>query len=692
MKYGYFDNKNLEYVIERPDTPTPWMNYIGNGGYSGIVSNTGGGLSFDGDASKRRVTRYKFNNQPMDRPGRYLYIRNQDTGEYWSPTWQPVLKDLSFYECRHGLGYTQITGTYDDVKTKITYYVPLGAHYEVWKVELKNLSNAPKNLKLFSYVEFSWNDAKYDMLCHWPCMAFVSDFENGKIVVDTVAQQLTGIPMYSYISTDFKIDGYDCSQKDFIGNYRSEQNPIVLETGECNNSVMYSDNCVGVLSSSVVLAPGETENGHYTLGATKSKEEIDTQISEAFDKKNLETGLNEIHESWHQYRDMLQVETPDSDVNTMLNIWHAYQAKTTFDWSRFISIYERGVDRGFGFRDSMQDVLGVMHAVPQKAKERIKTLLSIQMSAGDAKAVYFPGTKEAAGGGRSDDHLWSVFSVCSYIKETGDFGFLDETVSYYDGGEATVLEHLEKGLEFTMNHLGSHGIPDFLGSDWNDSLAPINRDKKRGAESTFVFFQLAHAAYELIGLYTYLKLDNRLPFVEEIYNYCRSKLDTIWDGEWFIRAFTQDGEKYGTNADEWNKIYLNPQSWGVISRLPDKEKANSALNNVMKYLYTDNGIITHYPASSGFDPAKKDYYLFTAGARENGGIFFHSNTWAIIALTMLGRNEDAFKCYNASLPIRRNDKAEICLTEPYVYSQTMLAPPHNRAGTCVNSWLSGTAS
>ena len=693
MKYGYFDNAHREYVITRPDTPTQWMNYLGNGGYGGIISATAGGLSFDCDPSNRRVTRYKFTNRPIDRPGRYIYIRDEDTGEYWSPTWQPVMKDMQFYECRHGLGYTKITGTYNDVKTTVTYYVPLGAHYEVWEVEIENLSDKPKNLKLYSYVEFSYHHAQFDMLCHWEIMALMCDFHGDKIICDSSAKQILGEDMFSYISTDLPICGYDCSQNEFVGQYRDESNPQVLDTGVCHNSAMHSDFAVGVLCSELALGAHEKKNAAYTLGATKFKKDIDPQIKEALDPQKRREAFAAINAAWEEHLNKLQVKTPNDEINTMLNIWHSYQTRTTFDWSRFISIYERGVDRGFGYRDSMQDVLGVIHSIPAQAKDRIKLLLSIQKNNGNARTVYYPSTGQSVGGGRSDDHLWSTFSVTSYVKETGDYAFLDEVVPYADGGEATVLDHLEKGLEFTMENLGPHGIPKFLGNDWNDSLWPISNDPEgRPAESTFVFFQLAHAAYELRELYSFLDLKERKEKVEKIYEYCRSKLDTIWDGEWFIRAFTPSGEKYGTHEDEWNRIYLNPQSWAVLSRLPSKEQANTMFDNVLKYLLKEMGIVSHYPASQGFDISKKSYYMFPAGARENGGYFFHANTWAIIALSLLGRADDAYKCYTVSLPIKRNDIADKCMTEPYVYSQTMLAPPHDRAGACVNSWLTGTAS
>ena len=691
MNYGYFDNQNKEYVITRPDTPTPWMNYLGKGQFGGLISNTAGGLCFDCDPSNRRILRYNFNNLPQDRPGRYLYIRNEETGEYWSPTWQPVLKYMEQYECRHGLGYTKITGTYDGVKTSVSYCVPNGRSYELWQGEITNLSDAPKTLKMFSYVEFSWADAKWDTLAHWPCMAFAADFDQNKIVVDTMIQQLTAIPMYNYIATDLEVTGYDCNLKKFIGEYRDESHPIVVEQGKCTNSSMFSDNCVGVLSSSVTLAPGETKRFNYTLGAVSDRKNIDAQIADAFSQNTLNTCIDDIKADWADYCSNMTFHTPDENMNSMLNIWNAYQAKTTFDWSRFISYYERGSDRGLGFRDSMQDVLGIMHAEPERAKERIKLLLSIQRSNGNADKVIFPATGETTLGGRSDDHLWSICSVCTYIRETGDNAFANETVSFRDEGEATVLEHLFRGMEFTMNNLGAHGIPLSLEGDWNDSLR-INWKEHQNAESTFVFFQLAHAAYEFTELCNHLGLSEKAKKARDIYEYCQSKLDDLWDGEWFIRAFDSYGEAFGTDKDETYKVFLNAQTWAVLSRLPDSQKANKAMDAVMKHLYTDKGLTTCSPAVDGFDFDKRAYFLFPAGARENAGIFFHSNTWAIMAHAMLGRNEEAFLCYDNICPIKRNDTADLHLTEPYIYSQTMIAPPHREAGATVNSWLTGTAS
>ncbi len=688
MRYGYFDDEKREYVITSPDTPSPWMNYLGEGGFSGIISNTGGGLCFDGDPSYRRVTRYKFNNLPIDRPGRYIYIRDMETGDYWDPMWQPTLKKLDKYECRHGLGYTVISGERNGISAEIRYSVPPNARYELWDGKISNNTDSEKTMRLFSYVEWSWFDAERDILCDWPRMIFQCRRDGNKIVFDPISEQCPSGLMRAFISTDMEVIGHDCSLAKFTGRYRSETNPEAVERGECFDSDMISDNSVGVLCSEIKLKAGETFPFKYILGVCEQFSEMDGVIENAFKAENVEKGYRELSEKWDNHLSKIQISTPDPEVNRTVNCWNAYQAKMTFSWSRFISLYERGVDRGFGFRDSMQDVLGMMHGAPTEARDRIKLLLSIQFGEGDAKTVYYPASGISKGGGRSDDHLWSIFSVCQYIRESGDTSFIDEKVAYADGGEGSVAEHLERALLYTRNHLGRHGFPDIRLCDWNDSLTPINQ--RGGAESVFVFFQMAHAAYELGILYDYLGRDRKL--LDEIYGFCRSKLPEIYDGKWFIRAFTAEGEPYGTDSDEFDKIFLNPQSWSVLSRLPSNEVANKAFDEVMARLLTEWGLATHSPASNGYDLDKKMFFPFASGSRENGGIFYHSNTWAIIALSLLKRNEDAWRCYRAALPGRRNDYADLCLVEPYVYTQTMLGPTHPDFGKCSNSWLTGTAS
>lgn len=688
MEYGYYDNQNREYVITRPDTPAPWMNYLGTGQFSGLISNTAGGLIFYSDPSSHRITRYRFNEIPWDRPGRYLYLRDMEDGAYWSPTWQPVMREPDAYECRHGYGYTRISSSTKGIEARLTYFIPLGKKYELWKVELTNQTKAQRTLRAFTYMEFCSYEASYDLKADWP-RYFMTGFREGNAVVFDPSDDWIKVPeRLSFIGTDMDISGYDCDRDAFIGKYRSEGNPIAVETGACKNTEVNADNCCGSVSVDISLEALETKTFYLVVGITDDRNKIQGIIASAV--KEAEEDFGKLAHFWKAHVNRIQIETPDEEMNTMINCWHPYQCRMTFHWSRFISYYERGLGRGLGYRDSMQDVLGVMHAIPEQVKERIKTLLSIQYSQGDARAVYFPGTGKSDGGGRSDDHLWGIFSVCSYIRETGDYAFLDEMVPYVDGGEASVCEHLIQGLKFTREHVGAHGIPLFLKSDWNDSLGKISVEGK--GESAFVFFQAAHAAYELKLLFQKIQDEEKLAWATEYYQWCKERYQVLWDGGWFLRGFNDKGEKYGTDEDAYNKVFLNPQSWAVLSRLPDEAQGNACFDAVREYLFTDMGVVSHAPASSGIDIPNKSYFGHKAGVRENGGIFFHASTWAIIAETILGRNEEAYSLYRRELPTMRNDKAGECLIEPYVYASSMIAPCHERAGMGVGSWLSGTAS
>lgn len=688
MRYGYFDNEAREYVITRPDTPAPWINYLGNGGYSAIISNCAGGLSFHKDACYRRITRYRFSGVPMDRPGKYIYIRDMDSGEYWSPSWQPAGKSLDEYECRHGMGYTKIKGAYSGISAEVTYFIPLGRDYELWVMKISNHSGRKRNLKVFSYVEFSWHEALRDTICDWPRRLFDCRFIDGFVSFDPMRE---GEPLFSYFGTDLPIESYDSCRDRFLGAYRTETNPIAVEKGFCSNSSIVSDNACGGLCCPLTLEAGEEKTAAFVLGVSGTRESSGEKGRAALDRKAMERDFEELRQSWERLLSHMRFDTPDEDVNTMLNVWHQYQCKTTFDWSRFISYYERGVDRGIGFRDTMQDVLGAMHMVaPEKIKERINLLLGIQLQRGDAMSVYYPATGKAHGGGRSDDHLWSVYSVCSYIRETGDAAYLQEKIPYYDGGEGAVLEHLENAVRFTMNNLGSNGIPLLLNCDWNDTIPSIN--KRGGAESVFVFFQLAHAVSELTTLYRQFGVADKIAWAESVRDYCKSKLDTVWDGDWFLRAFTDKGEKYGSHEDEYNKIVLNPQSWAVISGLCPKEKCLTALDSVRRLLNTELGVMSIWPATSEFNPDKKLYCWNPKGTGENGGIFNHTNTWIVIAEAMMGRNEYAWEYYRKVLPSKRNDIADQCMAEPYVYGSSMNSIQHEFPRIAGNSWLTGTAS
>ena len=690
MTYGYFDNANKEYVITRPDTPSPWINYLGSGRFSGIISNNAGGLTFDSDPGSFRITRYNFNHLPVDRPGRYLYFKDMESGCTWSPTWQPLRKALDFYETRHGMGYTTISARKNGIESAITYFIPLDAQFEIWSARVKNTGDRPVQLKIFSYVEFSCYIAKYDIEANWSRYFMDARRVDNAIVFNPSDDFIDEERLLSYLATDLPVESHDCQRDAFVGRYRDESDPIAVERGYCSNTDINADFACGSFCCPLQLAPGEEKTFVFTIGNAANLEEIRRQAAQAADPQYVAMQLQALRDYWQDNRECLQVHTPDEAVNTMLNIWHPYQCRTTFNWARGMSYYQRGSGR-WGYRDSVQDVLGVVHSVPAEVKEKLKIMMQIQNPDGSCRASYYPGKKTSDGGGRSDDQLWTVFSVCTYLKETGDFAFLQETLPFTDGSTGTVWQHLKAGMEFTRTHVGEHGIPLFLHCDWNDSISKISKEKNK-AESAFVFFQAAHAAWELIALFTHLNDAENLAWAKEYYAWCQNTFPVLWDGKWFLRGFTDYGEKFGTDEDEWNKIFLNPQSWAVLSRLPSAAQGNSAFDEVENRLFCDYGVISHAPASTGIDIRKKFFFGEKAGVRENGGIFFHASTWAIIAECLLGRKEQAFSLYHRELPTMRNDNVDLHLIEPYVYASSMIGPAHEKYGTGSESWLSGTAA
>jgi cellobiose phosphorylase len=443
MSYGHFSRDGKEYVITRPDTPTPWINYLGDSEYCAMISNTAGGYSFHLDPRDRRVLRYRYNNLPMDRPGRYLYIRDNGTGEYWSPTWQPVAKELSAYECRHGLGYTVISSTYQGVAAKVTYFVPLGENLEIWMLTLKNTSRKGREMTVFSYAEF----------CLWQATGDQTDLQyrqglaEAKLEDGVIFFNLHDLSTgYAYFASNGRVNGYDCNREKFIGRYRSESNPAAVERGQCFNSEAKGGNPVAVTSNSVKLSPGETETIIFVLGVAKEKPEAKKCVQKFGQKATVDAELRKLKEHWSNYLGSFVADTPDAEFNLTVNIWNPYQCRTTFDWSRYVSLYETGIGRGMGFRDSNQDTLGVVHAFPQRVRQRILDLAKNQFESGKAYHIYYPITGE---GGYpdyakpqmqffSDDHLWLILAVCEYIKETGDMTVLDEKAKFVDGSTASL--------------------------------------------------------------------------------------------------------------------------------------------------------------------------------------------------------------------------------------------------------------
>lgn len=697
MKYGYFDKKNKEYVVTRPDTPTPWINYIGSGTYGGIVSNTGGGYSFHKDPQNRRVTRYRYNSIPMDRPGRYIYIRNKETGEYWNPGYQPVMKKLDSYCCRHGMGYTVLSGEYQGVIGEVTYFVPDDKDFEIWHVKLTNTRAVPQKLQVFAYSEFCFWQAIMDQQnVDWVQQINQCRYEDGLI---------TYYPHYisdnaAYFASSEKVSSYDTNLETFIGNYHSESNPAALEQGACSNSISYRTNGVGAFCIDADLKEKEVKEMVFILGFAEDRQTIRSDIKDYLSPENAKAALERLNSYWNNYTGKLYAETPDEDMNLFVNVWNQYQCKTTFNWSRFVSLYQLGLGRGMGIRDSAQDTLGVMHTIPQEAKQLIIKLLQCQYTDGRAYHLFFPLTGEGGVGDApvkkfdwySDDHLWLVLAVNAYVKETGDFEFLSQSVLYNDkSSSASVLEHLNMALEFTYNNRGPNKIALAGRADWNDTL---NLDTGLGiAESVFTSMLYCRAADEMIEICEHIGKKELCSKYAAMFDEMKKAInESSWDGEWYKRAFDDFGQPLGSKENKFGKIFINSQSWAVLGKVTDGDKAEKCLESVEKYLNSKFGIVTMYPSYTEYDDSKGGITTYPPGTKENGGIFLHTNPWVMIAEIMLGRGDKAFEYYSQILPAKRNDDAELYEVEPYVYCQNILGKEHPQFGVGRNSWLSGTAA
>ena len=693
MQYGYFDDKNKEYVITRPDTPTPWINYLGLDEYCAIISNTAGGYSFHKDPRDRRITRYRYNNLPQDRPGRYIYLRDNLTKEYWSATWQPTNKNLKEYryECRHGLGYTKINSGYRGIETTLTYFVPLKENLEVWSLRVKNATNKRRKLSLFTYIEF----------CLWQAIMDMQDFQYSLNIskaecIQNTIYHLTyyypkaGFKTFAYFSSNKRISGFDTDREAFIGKYRDESNPLAVERGISFNSRNYGGNPIGSHNLKLTLRPQQEEELVFILGVDEDKPKAQEKINKYKDPKYALKKLQELKEGWETALSNLEVQTPDREFNRMINVWNQYQCRITFNWARSASFYESGIGRGIGFRDSNQDCLGALHVIPSSVNIRIIDLAKNQFKRGNSFHQYFPLTKAGDKSGYSDDHLWLIVSTTNYIKETGDFGFLKARVPFADGGAATLYEHLIRAVEYSFKNCGRHGIPLLGYADWNDCLNNLGKE----AESVWVAQFLCYATKELAVLAKLIRKEKDCSRLNKLYQKMRRIINRCaWDGSWYIRIFDHKSRPVGSKkCKEGGKIYLNTQSWAVLSEIADNPKALKCMDAVKKNLATEHGIKLLAPAYKTFYPYIGAIGTFAPGLKENAGIFCHANPWAVIAETKLGRGNLAFSYYKRILPAARNAIAHIQKTEPYVYSQFIASDESPEFGRSRNSWLTGSAS
>ena len=699
--YGYFDETAREYVITRPDTPTPWLNYIGEGRYGGIVSNTGGGYSFDRDPRNRRVTRYRYNSIPVDQPGRYVYLRDQETGEYWSPTAAPVKRELDAYECRHGTAYTRIASRYRGIEAEVLYFVPLSsvdeaAPCELWRLRVRNTGSTPRSLRSFSYAEFSFADAFNDLTnLDWAQHIVFSSCRDGVIRVGTKFKPLT-----FFFAAGEAPAGYTCDREDFVGRGRDLTNPIVVETGIPSSAPSPRGNSIGSLTHEIVLAPGEERELVYVMGATDYPDEIGRVVARFSSAAAVEAAFRAVRDDWAAYLSHFTVATPDADTNAMLNFWNPVQCRTTLYWSRFVSGYESGLGRGMGTRDSGQDTLGTMHAVPDHARLMLTRIWTMQFADGHTWHQFFPLTGEGGPGLAaeypdwpqwfSDDHLWLLISVCAYLRETGDFAYLDQLVPFVDREADSVWQHMLRAVDFTLSHLGPHGLPRSGFSDWNDTL---NVDHGSGrAESVWTAMQFCRAMLDMAELCEKIdRPDEARRFADLHASMAEAVNRSSWDGAWYLRSFDDDGLPIGNSGAPHHEIDLITQSWAVMGEVAPLDRAVAAMNSAHEKLNTEFGLALIAPPYDGGDDRVCGTATYVPGAKENGGIFCHANTWSMVAAAMLGLGDQAYRYYRQILPLARTD-SDRYKTEPYVYPQNICGPTHPSFGMARNAWLTGTAA
>ncbi len=709
MRYGHFDDANREYVIERPDVPVSWTNYIGVKDMCTVISHNAGGYSFYKSAQHQRITRFRQNGVPLDRPGHYVYIRDDDTGEYWSVSWQPTGKDLTKakYECRHGLSYSKFSCDYQGIQAEQLLFIPVEDDVELWDVRLKNTSGKPRRLSIFSYVEFSFHTIEIDnQNLQMSLYAAGSSYKDGVIEYDFFYEPWT----FHYMTASFEPDSFDCLRDRFIGNYRTETDPEAVERGECSGSSELGGNHCGGLHKRLSLKPGEDTRLVFMLGVgpRATGQEIRKKYSNL---SNVDIAFAGLKDHWDKKLAKFQVKTPHAGLNSMVNIWNLYQAETCVVWSRFASFIEVGGRTGLGFRDTSQDVMSVPHTNPAKVKERMAELFNGQVSQGYGLHLFDPEVfkpKEARLPGVklptvvptpnlsdlihgledtcSDDALWIIASVCEYIKETGDVAFFEQVIPFADKGEASVYEHLKRSLDFSAEQVGQTGICKGLRADWNDCL------NLGGGESAMVSFLHHWALINFIEAAKFLgreaDVKKYTALAEKVRKACE---DNLWDGEWYLRGFTKKGIKIGSAENEEGKIFIESNSLAVLSEAASPERGRKALDSVDKYLYSKYGVHLLWPAFSKPDDDIGYVTRVYKGIKENAAIFSHPNPWVVVAECKLGRGARAMKLYDALLPYNQNDMIEIREAEPYSYCQFIMGKDHTAYGRARHPWLTGSA-
>lgn len=710
MQYGHFDNEKREYVIDRVDLPVSWTNYLGVKDLCVVVNHTAGGYMFYQSPEYHRVTRFRGNAVPMDRPGHYVYLRDAKDGDYWSISWQPVGKplDQAKYTCRHGMSYTTYECDYKGIKASQTLMVPMDDAVELWDVRLKNTTDKERRISVFSYCEFSFHHIMIDnQNFQMSLYCAGSSYDENIIEYDLFYEEFG----YQYFTSNVTPDGFDCLRDSFLGAYRTEDNPIAVEHGTCSGSHELGNNHCGSLQKELVLAPGEEVRLIFMLG--EGSREVGKKIREKYsDMANVDAAYVQLKDYWENKFAQLQIKTPNEGMNTLINTWNLYQAEVNIMFSRFASFIEVGGRTGLGYRDTAQDAMTIPHSNPEKCRQRIVELLRGLTTKGYGLHLFSPewfdpdakkekkkpfksptviptvnakdivhGLEDAC----SDDALWLVPSIIEYIKETGETGFADETVTYADGGEGTVYEHMKRILDFSAEQVGATGICKGLRADWNDCL------NLGGGESAMVSFLHYWAICHFLQLAEYLgrteDVEKYQAMRERVGNVCNREL---WDKEWFIRGITKNGKKIGTSEDAEGKVHLESNAWAVLSGAADVEKGKRAMDSVDKYLFTPYGILLNAPSYTVPDDDIGFVTRVYPGLKENGSIFSHPNPWAWAAECVLGRGDRAMKFYNALCPYYQNNMIEIRQSEPYSYCQFVVGRDHTAFGRARHPFMTGS--
>lgn len=685
-----FNNEKREITFNKQNTPTPWMNYLSNGTFHTMISQAGGGVAFYKSPQIWRINHYRFFHLPTDRSGFYTYIK--DGKNYWCPTSEPCKTKPEKCQSTHGMGYSKFEAERDGLSVTTNYFVGEYENCLIWNLKIK--SNTNKKITLFPYVELGMMEFMREL--QWQCYNKhqLSVYNMNGILVYKYGVEMQPKPDETplvYFASDAKISAFDCDRDEFIGSYRSEENPINVENGKCTNSTLAGGDPCFAMQIDVELKANEEQTINIFLGTAMTEVDIKNNVEHCRQVDFVEKSFVKLNQHWDNYLNKFQCELPDKDAETMVNIWNPYQAERNFQFSRNISYYATGTFRGVGYRDTSQDILAMVPFDTERAKDKVKLLLSQQYQDGHVNHYFFPNEGwEPVTSVHSDDHLWTVMAVYDIIMETGKLDFLDETVEFYDGNEDTVYNHLKKAIEFTMNNIGENGFPLMLRSDWNDMLYKVCREGK--GESIWTSMQFGTVLLQMSEL---AKLKGDTADYLNIYEKQKKLVNTkAWDGEWFARCITDDGTCIGSKNQPQAKIWLNTQTWSVISGMGEEEKSIMAMDNVKKYLDTDLGIKKIHPSMKHYPTANDPLTHYNKGCGENGSVFCHANTWAIIAECMLGRGENAYKYYHQLLPMVAQTKAGEWRykAEPYVYSSNIFGPESDKFGLANVSWLSGTAS